>query len=66
MKTGSILLPTRFGKLGNACCCFALMKPHNTHALLMKSTKYYEQVEEWSAKGVTILYDGYIYIFTHV
>jgi hypothetical protein len=39
---------------------------HNTHALLMKYTKYYEQVEEWGAKGVTMFYDGYIYIFTHV
>jgi hypothetical protein len=28
-------------------------------ALLMKADKYPEQVEEWSVKGVTMLYDGY-------
>jgi hypothetical protein len=28
-KQGVILYKTRVGKLGNACCCFALMKPAN-------------------------------------
>jgi hypothetical protein len=28
-------------------------------ALLMKAAKYPEQVEEWGAKGVAMLYDGY-------